>query len=280
MHDRPHYWLSYLEFFLILVFISLPDIFPQHLQVDNIPLSQLTQPEAISRIKDNPRVILTVIRSSSATKAFEKSRPSLNDHVYEDILNSEDSSPIDKENTVLLQQESFRDRLGGCSREEMMRRKQRKQSDSQPMRINTSPGGSRHVSSSFLGDSGRGNVKPLTEKVSKDSGLSVGSSVSPSSHQHSGRHSRPGGDQVIRRPEPHLNMVSKHSYRSEREAMKRGSRDEDSCGSTDLPTMDPTKGQIYIDGDYEIEVRDTTVQKQTADITSLITCQCPYKSKQ
>ena len=58
-------------------------------QVDYIALSQLTQQEAITRIKDNPNVILTVIRSSPIHRNILNKRSSIDDHIYEDILYSD-----------------------------------------------------------------------------------------------------------------------------------------------------------------------------------------------
>ncbi len=211
-----------------------------NIQVDNIPLSQLAQSEAITKIKDNPYVILTVIRTNPMKKALKTSRRSIQDHVYEDIVNSED--PTDPQ--VLLQAEKFRERLNGYNCEE-------EPSNSHNLHRRTSDSrlfNPRHLSPPVQLDqpirSSVSTSRLLTDKMSKDSGLSSGGSSS-ASHHHFNR-------QMISSAE-HIGMeqhgAGRHSYRSEREAMKKNMPERDIVEPVE---SQPRPQNCY--EDYEIEV--------------------------
>ena len=192
----------------------------------------MAQPEAISKIKDNPHVILTVIRNNPMKKASKKQRRRVEDHVYEDILDSEEQN-----SQLLLQPERFRERLGGYTDDELIPiHRHRKMSEPRTS--------SRNLSPTYHSDSSRSNPRLLSEKMSKDSGLSSGSSSA--SHHHFNRQVKSNGD---------LNLLdqrssSKHSYRSEREAMKKNIHDKDLTEEFGLPMLQPYSNN----NDLDVEV--------------------------
>lgn len=202
--------------------------------MDNIPLSQLAQPEAISKIKDNPQVTLTIIRSNPMKQSSPKShrhhhRRSVENHVYEDIPNTDEQ--------LILQQEKFRERLGGSVEDEL-----KKSFDPQARHL--SPPVSHHYPVDKAGN------RLLMEKMSKDSGLSSGSSSvpGPSVHHFNKQTVMKNGLEEESAEGLH-HHGSKHSYRSEREAMKKNMHERDIMESDQSPTHFSALRQ-----DYEIEV--------------------------
>ena len=124
--------------------------------MDNIPLSQLQQQEAVSRIKDNPTVILTVIRGR-AKKPVETG-----EHIYEDILYSDIPATTESADTPYRDRSESSTEMFSSSKKKSVERLIQTDAD----RMLRSP-----------------NV--LTQKISADSGLSSSSSSThPNSHKH------------------------------------------------------------------------------------------------
>ncbi len=162
-------------------------------------------------------------------KAQKKHQKHVEDHVYEDIINAEEHDPH-----LLLQPERFRERLGGYTGDDVMvmpTHQNRKMSEPWTR--------SRNLSPTYHGDSSKANPRLLSEKMSKDSGLSSGSSSA--SHN---RLLRSNGDLNVHE------SGSKHSYRTEREAMKKNMLDKDVLEEFDLYVP-----QTHLKNDLEIEVR-------------------------
>ena len=198
-------------------------------------------------------------------KALKTSRRSIHDHVYEDIVNSED--PTDPQ--VLLQAEKFRERLNGFNCEEEPSNShhlQRRTSDSRLLNPrHHSPPVDHPIRSSIS------TSRLLTDKMSKDSGLSSGGSSS-ASHHHFNR-------QMMSSVE-HIGMEhhgGKHSYRSEREAMKKSMLERDIVE----PVESQPRPQHCYD-DYEIEVeylnRNYIVCNRFTLIVGCIVCDCTLLS--
>ena len=217
------------------------------LQVDNIGLSQLAQQEAVSRIKDNPEVILTVLRSTT--------RPFLHNHVYEDVKSAEQSTRemMEREDeriphdVFMLRHQQVRDRTSSAGgARELLRRKQ---SDPVSDRLHLIPsagrgggggGGEAYKSptqTTVCSDPTRTHLQSFrfhSEKVSADSGLSSSnSSFSPSPRSLSKPHPRP----------PPLQEIIGDSAYHQKE--RRESKGEAS----------PLSRNIRVEGGYEVEVR-------------------------
>lgn len=221
-------------------------------QVDNIGLSQLAQQEAVSRIKDNPEVILTVLRSTM--------RPFLHNHVYEDVKSAEQSTRemMEREDeriphdVFMLRHQQVRDRTSSAGgARELLRRKQ---SDPVSDRLHLIPsagrggggGGEAYKSptqTTVCSDPTRTHLQSFrfhSEKVSADSGLSSSnSSFSPSPRSLSKPHPRP----------PPLQEIIGDSAYHQKE--RRESKGEAS----------PLSRNIRVEGGYEVEVRHSDTPK-------------------
>lgn len=213
------------------------------MQVDNIPLSQLAQPDAISKIKDNPQVTLTIIRNNPKKQSSPKSshraqhRRSIENHVYEDI-------PSTEEQQLILQQEKFRERLGGSVEDEL-----KKNFDPRARHLSPPVSYQHHPAMDKAGN------RLLMEKMSKDSGLSSGSSSTPgpSAHQFNRHMMNNGVEEAadIGNGVHHHGSHSKHSYKVEREAMKKNMHERDILEMDQSPSHHPSAA---LRQDYEIEV--------------------------
>lgn len=210
-------------------------------------MSQLTQQEAVSRIKDNPRVILTVLRAHSK-------RATVNDHIYEDILYSDipNQENTAHHNTASGGDMASRERTDSTAGRRDQSHLHRKKSDPFPTRIMISTEGLRHKSPTFTtvnSDPPRGFVKSpklLTEKISADSGLSSSTSSFSPSHN-----SRERTRYVTDGPATELDRH--HSYPIEKP--KKYSH-ETRRGKTTAGEPSPLSHnrKIRIEGDYEVEV--------------------------
>ena len=212
------------------------------LQVDNIGLSQLAQQEAVSRIKDNPEVILTVLRSTT--------RPFLHNHVYEDVKSAEQSTRemMEREDeriphdVFMLRHQQVRDRTSSAGgARELLRRKQ---SDPVSDRLHLIPsagrGGEAYKSptqTTVCSDPTRNHLQSFrfhSEKVSADSGLSSSnSSFSPTPRSLSKPHPR---------PPPLQEIVGDSVYHQKERGESRGE-------------ASPLSRNIRVEGGYEVEVR-------------------------
>lgn len=189
--------------------------------MDNIGLSQLAQQEAVSRIKDNPEVILTVLRAK---------RNSLEHHVYEDILYSD--IPSNQE-----QKHNFRERISSTGRD-MLRRKK---SEPLPERIHLMPS-STHVvyksptQTTVCSDPTRSHLsssKLLAEKVSADSGLSSStSSFSP--------------------PDVSKDRTRRHTDAKHEASSRKHHKDKRGSNGTEQSSLSHS---MRVEGEYEVEVR-------------------------
>ena len=168
-------------------------------------------------------------------QAIKKNRRSVEDHVYEDITNSEEQNPH-----LLLQPERSRERLNGYTEDELLAN--RKVSDSKMS-------SRQHLSPTYNADLPRGSSsRLLSEKMSKDSGLSSGSSSSPAPHHYLGR--QMGDQRILDHRHHHHHPASKHSYQSEREAMKKSMQEREDL----LEPIDSPPHQSFPYDDYEVEV--------------------------
>lgn len=206
------------------------------------------------RIKSNPEVILTVTREQKAPRQHQ----STSEHIYEDILYSDipqlsqDIVQLDLVSDLTVPGEAS----DSYSREmELLKRFKKKPQDFQPARseaIDPSrlvpPPRQKHHSEKLSKSSK--SPKHLSERISADSGLSSGTSGSPTGNKH---HLQPP-PVVSLALDRHIN--GRHSYRTEREIMKRFHHDMRRRNYND-PTASSQHSRprkTSIDGDYEVEV--------------------------
>lgn len=223
------------------------------LQLDNTALSLLSQQEAVSRIKHNPSVTLTILRERSGS-------PSLQEHLYEEILYSD----TPHNNTVQQELTEHREatNMGNC---ESVHDKRRPSKETR-VRINTAPelleqlkvpaAQGRHRSSTSTDPTAIGE-RMLVEKISADSGLSSGSSGSP---PHNGRQARAArhphlpAAAAITKTEFSKDAHGRHSYHNARELRKKFLKNAKAKG---LSSSSIATRKTYIEDGYEIEVRET-----------------------
>ena len=201
----------------------------------------------MSRIKGNPGVLLTVIRGQTGSRQYQSS-----EHIYEDILYS-DTPQLSKN---LVQLDLVGDfpppkEAGDFYGKEMDLFKQlrRKSHDgTSPSRLVPPPQQQKHHSERL--SKGERSPKHLSERVSADSGLSSGTSGSPTG---------------IKYPQPLLSAANlaldrriqgRHSYRTEREIIRRFQQDAKRAECRDPASgfRHPHPRKKRIDGEYEVEV--------------------------
>ena len=181
----------------------------------------MSQQEAVSRIKDNSEVIITVLRAHKKPTKPE-------DHIYEDILYSD----IGKNQENSSHHGNTRERLQSTGKNMLRVQK------SDPFQ--NKPHDTRHLSPTYGSDPPR---RLLSEKVSADSGLSSStSSFSPPHHSKDRASDRRFSDSAARH---------QHSYRAERDKRFEGRNSR--ASSTSEPS--PLSRNIRIEGNYEVEVK-------------------------
>ena len=207
----------------------------------------------MSRIKNNPEVVLTVIRGQIGSRQFQSS-----EHIYEDILYadipqlSQDFVQLDLVGDLPPPKE-----VGDFYGREMELFKQfrRKSHDSQTARLEAMNPGRLipHPQQKHHGErlsKGDRSPKHLSERISADSGLSSGTSGSPTGIKYP-QPSPPAATLALDR-----RIQGRHSYRTEREIIRKFHQDTRRTNFRDPVTSfhhsHPRKTRL--DGEYEVEV--------------------------
>ena len=220
------------------------------LQLDNTALSILSQQEAVSRIKYNPCVTLTILRERVGSPSSLQS-----EHLYEEILYSD----TPHNNTVQQEPEASGTSMGNC---ESAHHKRRPTKETR-VRINTAPelleqlkvpaAQGRHRSSTAAADPTAVEGRMLVEKVSADSGLSSGSSGSP---PHNGRQTRalrhPHLPAAVSNTDFSKDAQGRHSYHNARELKKKLLKNAKAKG---LSSSSIATRKTHVEDGYEVEVR-------------------------
>ena len=198
-------------------------------------------------------MLLGVIRGQTASRQYQSS-----EHIYEDILYSD--IPQLSQDFVQL------DLVGDLpppkeagdfySREmELFRQFRRKSHDGQPPKLEAMnpnrlvpPPQQKHHTERF--SKGDWSPKHLSERISADSGLSSGTSGSPTGIKYP-QPSLPAATVALDR-----RIQGRHSYRTEREIMKRFHQDarRTNCREPATSFHHSHLRKISIDGEYEVEV--------------------------
>lgn len=219
-------------------------------------MSSLSQQEAVHRIKYNHSVLLTILRESGARDLS----PTLQDHLYEEILYSGDKDSAPRQEDDDTSPNEHPGMMGNSeSHGARSRRRHRHMLGETRGRVNTAPDLEqlkvpevRHRSTTTGHEHG-GRSKLLVEKVSADSGLSSGSSGPPnnlSKRPHHQRHPLPAV--VATKTEFSKEVQTRHSYHNARELRKRFLKSGKALGES-IPSI--PQRNTYIEDGYEVEVR-------------------------
>ena len=210
----------------------------------------LSQQEAVSRIKYNPFVTLTILRE----RAGSPSCGTLQEHLYEEILYSD--TPHNTAEPAADCPATAAGTGGGMGNSESAHDRKKHAR----VRINTAPElleqlklpeGTRHRSSTA--DPTAGGGRTLVEKVSADSGLSSGSSGSPGRPAAAARHPAHQLPVAVTRTAIEFSKEAqgRHSYHNERELRKKFLKNTKAKG---LSSSSIATRKTYVEDGYEIEV--------------------------
>lgn len=209
-----------------------------HLQIDNHDLWKISIKEAVSRIKDQPSLALTIVRWENLDYNLEGGG---DDHIYDEILYADLSQPLlsqQDENSPPFQSMSYNSPSGSRRLRPPM---------TEELRNHPKMEGAASPSAAYI--YGRSQKVPIGEKGSKDSGLSSGSSGSP-------RPIHRNLERVMQNAGSASNLDrcvgDRQTYRTRREMLcPLVNQQESVCGAGGVA---PEQIRGRIEGDYEVEV--------------------------